>query len=309
LPKATHATNDGMQRLGRSPAMITRKLHPEDKAQLESFLLKHRSSSLILLSNLTAVGIVDNGETYHATYVGAFEGDQLVGVVAHAWNENLILQAPEHAGLLAQQVAVHSRRRIGGFIGPWSQVVAAREALEISTQGLRFQTRDELFHLELEQMVAPALLTNRVVTGRRAATDDVEVLSKWRASYNHELLKEPLDAGSEARTRADIERLISAGRCFVLERDGQLVAMTGFNSAYRDCVQVGGVWTPHEHRGLGYARNAVAASLLIAKAEGATESVLFTGDWNVAAQKAYVALGYKKIGDYGLAFLPKPTGA
>jgi hypothetical protein len=35
-------------------------------------------------------------------------------------------------------------------------------------------------------------------------------------------------------------------------------------------------------------------------------SILFTGDDNAAAQRAYLALGYVPIGDYRLAFLQMP---
>ena len=61
---------------------------------------------------------------------------------------------------------------------------------------------------------------------------------------------------------------------------------------------MGGVWTPPERRGRGYARAVVAASLLDARAEGVERAVLFTE--NPVARRAYEALGFRRVGEYGL---------
>ncbi len=65
-------------------------------------------------------------------------------------------------------------------------------------------------------------------------------------------------------------------------------------------MQVGGVFTPPEERGRGVARAAVAGSLRHAAGHGAHRSLLFTGEENVPARRAYEALGYEAIGDYGI---------
>jgi predicted GNAT family acetyltransferase len=58
------------------------------------------------------------------------------------------------------------------------------------------------------------------------------------------------------------------------------------------------VYTPPELRGRGFARAAVAASLLEARAEGAARAVLFTSSG--AAARAYEALGFVRAGSFGL---------
>ena len=68
------------------------------------------------------------------------------------------------------------------------------------------------------------------------------------------------------------------------------------------------MWTPPELRRRGYGRAAVAASLLDARAEGATEAILFTAEDNIAAQKAYVALGFRQVGSYRMLLLRSPIG-
>ncbi|WP_139792875.1 GNAT family N-acetyltransferase [Pseudophaeobacter leonis] len=82
----------------------------------------------------------------------------------------------------------------------------------------------------------------------------------------------------------------------ILEVGGAPVAMTNFNAALPSIVQVGGVYTPPDLRGLGYARRAVALHLAEAQQAGITEATLFAA--NPAAARAYEAIGFSRIGSY-----------
>ena len=72
-------------------------------------------------------------------------------------------------------------------------------------------------------------------------------------------------------------------------------------------VQVGGVFTPPELRGRGHARAVVAGSLLSARAAGVSRAVLFTERENAPARRAYQALGFRVVGDYGMVLLDTPV--
>lgn len=87
---------------------------------------------------------------------------------------------------------------------------------------------------------------------------------------------------------------------FMLLVGDQIVAYAAYNAALPEIVQIGGVWTPPELRGRGYGRAVVAASLLAARDDGVQRAVLFTGERNVAAQRAYAALGFRRIDDWGI---------
>ena len=89
---------------------------------------------------------------------------------------------------------------------------------------------------------------------------------------------------------------------FLINTDGSAANASAFsfNATTPERVQIGGVWTPPEWRGRGYARAVVAGALLDGKAEGATRGVLFTDIANLSAQRAYYALGFEVIGDYGI---------
>ena len=63
------------------------------------------------------------------------------------------------------------------------------------------------------------------------------------------------------------------------------------------------MFTPPELRGGAWARSAVAASSWRCGRRRVARSVLFTGEDNLAAQRAYLALGYEIVGDFGLILL------
>src|SRR5439155_1541421 len=81
------------------------------------------------------------------------------------------------------------------------------------------------------------------------------------------------------------------------------VSYSVFNAMLPDIVQIGGVWTPPEFRGRGYARSVVAGSLLAARKQGVARAVLFADPANEAARRAYLFLGFRIVGDYGLVLL------
>ena len=81
------------------------------------------------------------------------------------------------------------------------------------------------------------------------------------------------------------------------------VSYSVFNAMLPDIVQIGGVWTPPEFRGRGYARSVVAGSLLAARKQGVERAVLFADPANEAARRAYLFLGFRIVGDYGLVLL------
>ena len=88
---------------------------------------------------------------------------------------------------------------------------------------------------------------------------------------------------------------------WVLDHNNISRSLCGFNASLPDIVQIGPVWTPVEYRNHGYARIVVALSLLAAMKKGIKQAILFTN--NLAAERAYFSIGFKKVGEYRLAIL------
>jgi RimJ/RimL family protein N-acetyltransferase len=279
--------------------MQVRRLDPSHMIALDAFLRAHTDSSLFLRANLAAAGVVDRGEPMQATYVGAFEGGALRAVAAHCWNGNLLLQAPTALEGVARLAVDVSGRELTGLLGPWDQVCAARRLLA-PDRPTRLDSHDGLFALDVAALVRPAALDAAGLRCRTTGAADLDLASEWRAAYEVELLSAVPSAEHRARVRADVERQHTAGSLFLLENRGTAVATSDFNARLPDVVQVGGVYTPPALRNRGYARAVVAGSLAAVAAAGVTRAILFTGEDNPAAKRAYQALGFRRVGDYGL---------
>jgi predicted GNAT family acetyltransferase len=285
--------------------MVTeiRVLQPGDEAALEAFLLPCIETSMFLLGNMRAAGLVDGGKHLQGTYVAAFDADRIVGVVAHYWNGNLIVQAPVQLEALCWSAVEASGRIVRGVIGPAAQVQAARDALELDEGATQMDETEHLYSLSLADLVVPENLRTGRLTGRRIEGRDVDQVTAWLVAFALESLGEEDRPGLWERTRASVERKRAQGITWILEDRGRPVSTSGFNTTTAEAVQIGGVYTPPELRSRGYGRAVVAASLLDARAEGAERSILFTGVANIPAQRSYEALGYRHIGDYRLLLL------
>ena len=280
-----------------------RPLTPADRPAFDAFLDGHRATSMFLRANAFHSGLVDGPDPVHGLYVGAFSDNVLTDVAAHYWNGNIILQAPTQPAELALAVAGESGRRIDGLLGPWSQVEAAEPELNLDRTRLGKTVPEYLYRLDLADLIVPEPLSSGRVVHRHARIDDLAELIPWRREYDLHTLGYPDHSINDAAIHDDLARSIGAGTLWVLEEGGRLVSMTAFNAALPDMVQVGGVFTPVELRGRGHGRAAVAGSLLDARADGAGESILFTETDNHPAQRAYEALGYERIGKYGMILL------
>ncbi len=286
--------------------VMIRQLHPGDETILEAFLLPRLETSMFLISNVRESGLEYNGRRYTGDYVAAFEDAHIVAVMAHFWNGIVITQAPVHLDALWRETLKASGRPLKGIIGPHEQVCALKRALPLESADPQLDRREVLYSLALADLVVPEALRTGQVTGRLVELRDVDILARWHVGYEVEALGEEETEQLWAEERAMAERAVEEGNMWILEADGQPVATSAFNSWIAEAVQIGGVWTPPEFRGRGYARCVVAQSLLDARAEGAQLAILFTGEDNIPAQKAYTALGFRHVGDYYLFMLREP---
>ena len=258
---------------------------------------------MILRSNLFHSGLVDGPEPFQGLYMGAFAGDALTDVAARYWNGNIILQAPTRPVEMALAVARESGRPVNGLLGPWPQVRAAEPELGLDRARLGKVVPEYLYSLDLAELAVPESLSSGRVTYRYASHGDLPKLVSWRREYDLHTMGFPERSIDDAANRDALAAAIEANNLWVLEEAGRLVSMTGFNATLPDMVQVGGVFTPVQWRGRGHGRAVVAGSLLDAQAAGVVEAILFTEAENHPAQRAYEALGFERIGDYGMVIL------
>jgi len=288
------------------PGVKVRNLEAHDREALERFLAAHPDTTMFLRSNLRQAGIDDRGEPYQGTYAAAFAAGAVVGVAAHYWNGVLILEAPRGLDDVVRSAVASTSRPVVGLIGPHDQALRARRTLGLEEAPTRTDSRELLFAVDLEKLEVPELLADGRVSCRPPRQDELDLVLDWRVAYGVEVEGSRDDPRTRAASEEYVRRAQAEDRHFLLESEGAPVAYTAFNAELPDCVQVGGVYTPPELRSRGYARCAVAGSLLCAHERGVRRSVLFTGEDNRAARTAYRSLGYEPVGDYALVLFAQP---
>jgi len=129
-------------------------LIPGDEAALEAFLLPRLARSMFLIGNMRQAGLVYNGERYTGTYCAAYKGENIVGVSAHFWNNNLIFQAPTHLDALWRATLRASGRPLAGLMGPATQVGEVKAALHLGVDIIQMDQKEKLYTLNLHAIDA-----------------------------------------------------------------------------------------------------------------------------------------------------------
>lgn len=252
---------------------------------------------MFLRANARAAGLAYTGKPLEAQYLAAFEGERVVAVVAHCWNDMLLVQAPVYTADVARAAVAYSGRAIAGISGPADQTAAVRHALGLDDRPTPKFGHEELFALDLTRLVIPAPLTDGRWVVRRPRDDELDRMTDWRVDFTLEALRRPDAPDLRADCERDVRLLHEREVDWVLLDQGEIVAYSAFNAALPDIVQIGGVWVPTGLRGRGYGRGVVAGSLLEAQRRGVTRAVLFAERED--AKRAYNGIGFELQGDFG----------
>ena len=254
-----------------------------DRAAIETLLGARPELAMFPLANLAAHGMAGGHERAMTFWL---DGDAVLGVT----DEGMAMPLWPDGFEAARLAAALSGHALMGCAGPAGPVRALLSALSLTDAPARLSEDEPQFLLSLSGMVVP---DGPGTLAPLAA--DVDTAAAWRLAYDREL---HVGAGTIDAARAEVERWIAADSHRFLMIDGRPAAMTGFNAALPDIVQVGGVFTPPEARCRGLARRAVALHLAEARAAGATRATLFAA--SDAAVACYAPLGFRRIGDYAL---------
>ncbi|CUK00094.1 putative acetyltransferase [Ruegeria denitrificans] len=269
-----------------------------DVSKIDSFLSRHIQTSMFPLANLRDYGLCGPRPRAVNFWVLGNEPRAVFGIT----NEGMVLpQCPDCSDQeLADAIALIRGRKLFGLA---AEAVQARRIMRLAGWEGRPATlnSDEPgFSLDLEQLVLPDTKGAELVP---LGEVDRAITEGWRESY----LIEAMDfTPDRARKQAGEDCLAYTARDShrVLLIDGRPVAMTGFNARLPEIVQIGGVYTPPNLRGRGYARLAVALHLLEARNAGVTRSVLFAA--SDSAARAYIGIGFQPAGQYSLILFTNP---
>ena len=285
--------------------MNIRLLKSSDTQVLEEYLAPHKAECMFICSNLKAAGIEYKGADFEGEYFGYFDlNDQLQGVIVHYWNGNVMMHSKDHDVLenLISHLKKNISRPIAGILGPNIQAEHVIKKLGLSRLSFGINSNEGLYEINLEALNELSMPSNMRVVSAQDVTKNI--LIEWMKSYDIEALGALDDEALEKQVQEHWNLRLQKNDSWVLLLDGTPVALSAFNARLSDMVQVGPVWTPPEYRNKGFARLLLAYTLHQEKLKGTKQAILFTD--NPAAIKAYLAIGFKKIGHYRLALLEKP---
>lgn len=275
-----------------------------DESRLAAFFESAPDHTLIQRSNLARAGAGWNGQRYGGVFAASFEGERMSGVIAHYWTgflAPLVEDVARDFRPLLDALLDASPLPLNGVLGGWDQVAATMRHSRVNGRPVRRCDREILYALPLDTLLVPQPLRYGEIAVRAIAAADLPMLTAWRVEYLVECFRLSRGTATYDEAASELDAALDERRGWVVEADGRPLAFTGLNAALPDVVQVGGVYTPPFARARGLARAAVAGSLLKAREGGASRAVLFTDVDNVAAQRAYGALGFNPIGDWGIA--------
>lgn len=270
-------------------------------------LTKNVAGSYYILSNLSKGGMTYQGEPYQANYFGLFLDDILEGVLSHNWigSVQIFLSSRiDDVAPLSRKWVSHinkTQQKIDCFLGGRSDVESLLGSLNITNTELRSGGRIEsLFSLNLDVMINPPILDDPSISIKQADMSDHELISHWRHDFFVESQGAEPGENLYKKVSEEISRRIPEGSLFLLSHNGQPKSFCGVSGFVPDCRIVGPVWTPMTERGKGYGRAITAGALRILQERGCKQAVLFT--LNPQAERAYKAIGFKKIGDWRVDF-------
>lgn len=275
-----------------------REARRADTEAIEGFLKARTETTMFLRANLREHGPA-GGDGPGATRMWVADAAGEVHGVLGLSNAGVLFVELALDSIRPALVAHLAGRKVRSIVGQADQVAAINAALGLCGAPVRRAEAEPLYALEIDDLVIPPGTT----TLRLAARDDIPWLTDWRAAYLGEVLAvPPAEAADQARLQ--IPAMVEHGTLAVLDAAGVPVAMTAFNAALPEIVQIGNVYTPQALRGRGYARRAVALHLDEARQEAVRRAVLSAS--GPSASRAYEAIGFRRVGSFMMLMFDGP---
>jgi GNAT superfamily N-acetyltransferase len=213
--------------------------------------------------------------------------------------ESTFLRTPPYPGLLTSAACEESVRPLAESLAaaghPLPGINAAEGAAlafaaawqQLTGADAEIRLRSRLYRLGQLRPPSPA----PPGAARVAVMADSELLVAWLDAFSREAL------GDERPSPGAVAELVSHGDLTWWENDGVPVSLAGVHRPAGGTVRVGPVYTPPEHRRLGYGAAVTAAVTQAALDGGATAVVLFTNLANPTSNSIYQRLGYRPVED------------
>ncbi len=286
----------------------------ENRLAVVAFLERYAETSLFLVSNLAEHGTELGAGMNSGNFKCLMSGTEIYGVFCLTRRGNILAETAGRADLAVPiaKACLSEGRAVEGIVGEWRAAEAiCRELVASAGFVERSRSKESLFRLELSSSSsspAPPLAHDPSQVRRLGPAD----FEQWEPLNTAYMIEEGLPAqGTLEERRSVFESGARADCWWGYWVEGELRGVVALNAKHGSIGQVGGVYTAPRWRRQGYCR-AIMGSVLrdSVNVHHLAKLVLFTGDKNRAARPLYEALGFTRIGDFGLLFgaLRPPPG-
>jgi predicted GNAT family acetyltransferase len=275
------------------PLELVRARDPDEFTRLAFDFLVAREAEHNLLFGIVAG--VRAGEYQEPAYFAVVrDHDRVVAAALRTPPLNFILSEIDDGGAIPLLVdeAATLWPDLPGVIGPKALAARFAQLWEQRTGRVaNIHTAERAFRLTT--VVTPRPVAGRI---RLADSEDRARIVDWLVAFGQEALRETRDR-SQVERNAD--RLIAGigGRTVYLWDAGGPVSMTVSAAVTPHGSRIGGVYTPPELRGRGYASALVAAVSQAQLDAGRAFCFLFTDLANPTSNKIYRHIGYEAVCD------------
>ena len=281
--------------------MAVRVLSEEDRPAVRRYLAGRLVECLFLASNLENYGLEDDGAHWSGTWLG-FHADGEMKAVAQLVNQGSLLVAissSEAAAGLAQAIRARHYEPLR-ILGMRPEVEDIHALLAADGGYPIREVRDSLL-----QVLTPETFEPREASGGRLATmDDVPKLLEWKRRFRVEAMGDDPQWVDDEVLKKSLVLTIEGGRQYVLEAGDRLVSMARLNARTRRMAQLGGVYTPPEERGNGYASRLISGLCQrVLEDEKLEAMALMVEESKEAASRIYRRLGFLGLGCYRFLLL------
>jgi RimJ/RimL family protein N-acetyltransferase len=261
---------------------------------LERYLWRHYHENIALLHDLQRGGL-RNGEREKPTLLGYRLGGAIVAVQA-IYRGGRWLPHYERPDVLPAMLEDARDYWLRWLMGPRRIVDPILDRLPELGLHVTFDEIDAFCYVDRSSLVpyvAPGV--------RRATPRDVEDVATLRCAFEAEYFGVPVERIERAWCLRAAERYIRDG-AYVAEVGGRSVAMVAIEGSLPQLTHIGAVYTVHAYRNRGLAKGVVTAICQehLRRKERVTLNVRVD---NVAANRAYRALGFRVWGDYRMCRL------
>ena len=280
---------------------MIRKATPQDLPALLAFLRPRVATSLFLSGNLNDHGLNAAGDRTATQFWVAESNGDIQAVFGSSQAGYLMCEAPVFDPRWSTDLRrAMAGRKVIGLSGEAGQATALRAALGLDDHPASFEDVEPHFLLQLDDLIIPDGTTRL----RAPTKADLPQLVAWRCAYDREVFGEDDTPENRYKSQQRVSDLVQNGRLRLLTHQNAPVAMTGFNAALPEIVQIGSVYTPPEFRAQRHARRALALHLAEARSLGVKSAVLFAS--GPTAARAYQNIGFKQIGEYAQVAFARP---